>query len=143
MANGVPLMLGVVRAVTDPDNDCAEFAIIVRPEQKGQGLGRPLMDKLLRYLVRQVTMQLECDVLSQNLPTLRLAKHLGMKPVAPLSDVQALHFKMRLNQPVDTDVTWPAPPQRPASLAVGKALASLRIINDKRPGVDEYCLAGC
>ena len=31
--------LGVVRAVTDPDNVEAEFAIIVRSDLKGRGLG--------------------------------------------------------------------------------------------------------
>jgi hypothetical protein len=31
--------LGVVQAIADPDNVSAEFAIIVRSDLKGQGLG--------------------------------------------------------------------------------------------------------
>ena len=38
-----------MRAVTDPDNVDAEFAIIVRSDLKGQGLGHLLLDKMIRY----------------------------------------------------------------------------------------------
>jgi acetyltransferase len=41
--------LGVVRAVADPDNIAAEFAIIVRSDLKGQGLGPVLLEKLIDY----------------------------------------------------------------------------------------------
>ena len=39
----------VARAIADPDNLGAEFGIILRPELKGSGLGRILLDKLIRY----------------------------------------------------------------------------------------------
>src|SRR5690606_30733028 len=41
--------LGVVRAIADPDGERAEFAIIVRSDQKGRGLGHALLDKMIRY----------------------------------------------------------------------------------------------
>jgi acetyltransferase len=44
--------LGVVRAVTDPDNVDAEFAIIVRSDLKGEGLGHRLLAKMIAYLRR-------------------------------------------------------------------------------------------
>ena len=49
-ADGSLETLGVVRAVADPDNREAEFAVIVRSDLKGRGLGDLLMGKLVRYL---------------------------------------------------------------------------------------------
>jgi len=41
--------LGVVRVVIDPDNIAGEFAIVVRSDLKGRGIGRLLMDCMLEY----------------------------------------------------------------------------------------------
>ena len=41
--------LGVVRAIADPDNVTAEFAIIVRSDLKGKGLGPILVKKVVDY----------------------------------------------------------------------------------------------
>src|SRR3546814_10216139 len=41
--------LGVVRAITDPDNIRAEFAVLVRSDFKGHGLGEILMHKIIGY----------------------------------------------------------------------------------------------
>ena len=43
---GQPETFGVVRAIAEPNNRSAEFAIIVRAELKRQGLGRTLLDNL-------------------------------------------------------------------------------------------------
>lgn len=42
-------ILGVTRAISDPDNIDAEFAVLVRSDLKGLGLGRRLMEKLITY----------------------------------------------------------------------------------------------
>ncbi len=41
--------LGVARVATDPDNIEAEFAVLVRSDLKGRGLGRLLLERLFRY----------------------------------------------------------------------------------------------
>jgi acetyltransferase len=41
--------LGVVRVAVDPDNTVGEFAIVVRSDLKGAGLGKILMACLLDY----------------------------------------------------------------------------------------------
>ncbi len=41
--------LGVTRAISDPDNIDAEFAVLVRSDLKGLGLGRRLLEKLIAY----------------------------------------------------------------------------------------------
>jgi acetyltransferase len=73
--------LGVVRAMTDPDNLSAEFGVIVRSELKGAGLGRLLMHKLITYLRKQGTARLVATVLDQNDRMLKLAKELGFEEV--------------------------------------------------------------
>jgi acetyltransferase len=70
-------ILGVARAVTDPDNTRAEFAIIVRSDLKARGLGHQLMQKLVRYCQARGTRELFGYVLPDNLRMLALGKTLG------------------------------------------------------------------
>ena len=77
--NDQPQTLGIVRAVTDPDNQDAQFGIIVRSELKGSGLGLLLMKKLIAYLRAQGTQCLAATVLDNNNRMLSLAKELGFK----------------------------------------------------------------
>ena len=79
--DGAPQTLGVARAITDPDNVSAEFGVIVRSELKGSGLGRVLMDKLIRYLRAKGTRQLVATVLHENHRMLDLAHSLGFHDV--------------------------------------------------------------
>ncbi len=63
-------ILGVVRAVCDPDNVDAEFAIVVRSDLQGQGLGHLLLGKMIRYLQAHGTQRMVGDVLRDN-PAMR------------------------------------------------------------------------
>jgi acetyltransferase len=69
--------LGVVRTVTDPDNERAEFAIVVRSDLKGQGLGHTLLEKMIRYCRSRGTGEVIGEVLPNNRPMLDLARSLG------------------------------------------------------------------
>src|SRR5690606_20797432 len=69
--------LGVVRTVTDPDNVAAEFAILVRSDLKGHGLGRLLLTKMIDYCRRRGTREMVGEILSENDDMLRLAGRLG------------------------------------------------------------------
>ena len=77
--DGVLQTLGVARAMTDPDNISAEFGVIVRSELKGGGLGKLLMEKLLRYLRDNGTQQLVATVLRENKRMLGLSRSLGFR----------------------------------------------------------------
>ena len=79
LQDGAAETLGVVRAIADPDNERAEYAIIVRSDQKGAGLGQALMEKLIAYARARGTKQLWGDVLANNHPMLDLAAHLGFR----------------------------------------------------------------
>ena len=75
--DGVDETLGVVRAIADPDNLDAEFGVIVRSDLKGRGLGRLLMDKLIRYQRARGTQRIVGDVILENTGMRELARRLG------------------------------------------------------------------
>lgn len=76
-ADGTPETLGVVRAVADPDNQRAEFAIIVRSDLKGTGLGHVLFQKLVDYFRSRGTAELVGDALSENHGVQNLVRRFG------------------------------------------------------------------
>jgi len=67
--------LAVARAVADPDNERAEFAIIVRSDLKGQGLGPILLRKLIAYCRSRGTKEIVGEALAGNERVLRLVRH--------------------------------------------------------------------
>lgn len=95
-SDGQPCTLGVARAVADPDNVEAEFGIIVRSDLKHRGLGRLLLDKLVRYQRAQGTRWLVGDVLRENLPMRELAERLGFEPDPAQGDAQVVHLRKAL-----------------------------------------------
>lgn len=88
--------LGVVRAIADPDNVEAEFAIVVRSDLKTRGLGRLLLAKMVRYCRARGTQRLVALVLRENRAMIDLAQALGLRVDADRSDRDALHFVMAL-----------------------------------------------
>lgn len=93
---GRPETLGVVRSVTDPDNRRAEFAIVVRPDLKGSGLGRRLLEKMIRYCRSRGTQELSGEVLAINRPMLDLARRVGMT-VTPVPEEESCEVSLLLN----------------------------------------------
>ncbi len=81
-------ILGVARAVTDPDNARAEFAVVVRSDLKGKGLGTLIMEKLVRYCRQRGTRELYGYVLPENRNMLSLAKALGFRLEPPREGAQ-------------------------------------------------------
>jgi acetyltransferase len=73
---GTPI-LGVARLLADPDNEDAEFAIMVRSDLKGRGLGYALMTVLLAYARRKGLKVVHGDVLYENRTMLQMADELG------------------------------------------------------------------
>jgi acetyltransferase len=104
---GMPETLGVARAMAAPDNTSAEFAILVRSDLKGKGLGRVLLEKLIRYCASRGTRQLTGDVLASNAPMLHLAARLGFKSEFSPEDPRTLSVTLELN-PAPADGMKPA-----------------------------------
>ncbi|MEO8123545.1 MAG: bifunctional acetate--CoA ligase family protein/GNAT family N-acetyltransferase [Burkholderiales bacterium] len=93
-AEGKPETLGTVRLIADPDNIEAEFGIILRSDLKGMGLGRVLMDRLIRYARERGTQRLVASVLRENARMLELAKATGfeVEAGAPGAETHKLHL---------------------------------------------------
>jgi acetyltransferase len=76
-----PAILGEVRAVADPDNLRAEFAVAVRSDCKHQGIGSLLLDKLVAYCRAHGTRELVGTTLATNTAMLGLAASSGIHVV--------------------------------------------------------------
>ncbi|WP_369404538.1 bifunctional acetate--CoA ligase family protein/GNAT family N-acetyltransferase [Salidesulfovibrio brasiliensis] len=75
--NGDPETLGVMRTNTRPDNSEAEFAIVVRSDQKGNGLGSLLFHKGIEYTRQRGTAELTGQTLAVNKAMQGLSKKFG------------------------------------------------------------------
>jgi acetyltransferase len=72
-------ILGVVRLAADPNKERAEFAVIVRSDLKGKGIGRILMTRLLAYARERGIATVWGDILWENRAMIGLARKLGFK----------------------------------------------------------------
>jgi acetyltransferase len=92
---GAQAMAGEVRAVSDPDGRKVEFAIQIATAWQGKGLGRALMEKLLRYVRERGIEEVDGQCLVENTGMATLARHLGFEVGAgPDGDTIAMHMKM-------------------------------------------------
>jgi acetyltransferase len=92
-------IFGVVRLMADPDNESAEFAIMLRPELSGQGVGRQLMERLIDHARDRGIGQLYGDVLPQNQSMRRLCAALGFVEARSPLDDQLLRVSLPLRNP--------------------------------------------
>jgi len=75
-------LLGVVRFVADPDYTQGEYAIIIRSDLKGRGLGWRLMQHLLAYAKSERLQELHGWVQADNVSMLSMCRELGFS-IAP------------------------------------------------------------
>ena len=80
-------ILGVTRAISDPDNIDAEFAVLVRSDLKGMGLGRKLLEKLIAYTQSHGL---------QRLNGITMPNNKGMIGLAPESWDSQLIFSLKM-----------------------------------------------
>lgn len=95
-ASGDPETLGVVRTYTDPDNDKAEFSIVVRSDLKGAGLGRMLLEKMIRYCRERGTSKMVGQVMRENTAMLTFAENHGFQRVGDYED-GVIEIELTLN----------------------------------------------
>jgi len=74
---GTRPIYGVVRIATDPDKERAEFAIVVRDDVAGRGLGTLLMSKITAYAASCGIREIFGYVLSENENMLSICQRLG------------------------------------------------------------------
>ena len=79
-------ILGVTRAISDPDNIDAEFAVLVRSDLKGLGLGGRLLNKLIVYTRAHGLQRLNGITMPNNRGMIALARKLGFDVDIQLED---------------------------------------------------------
>lgn len=89
--------LGVVRLLSDPDNQRAEFAITIRSHDKGRGLGRALMERIMAYAAKRGVGEVWGDVLADNSRMLALCDELGFERIGAEDGI--VHVRRRIAPP--------------------------------------------
>lgn len=77
--DGEGKIIGVSRALINPENTDAEFAILIRSDLKGNGLGKILLQKVIDYCRLKGTVQISGMTMPTNRGMLTLAQKLGFE----------------------------------------------------------------
>ncbi|MFZ2008305.1 MAG: GNAT family N-acetyltransferase [Stellaceae bacterium] len=93
--------LGVARYSADPGRAHAEFAIAVRSDWKGRGVGYLLLTRLIEVAREAGIGELFGDVLHENKPMLDMCRGLGFHLTANPSDPSLTTVRKELSQPAD------------------------------------------
>ena len=89
-------ILGVARFAADPDNINAEFAVGVRSDWKGKGVGWALMERLIGVGKERGIATLAGIVLRENETMLRFSRDLGFAISSDPADPRAVRLSMAL-----------------------------------------------
>jgi acetyltransferase len=92
-------LYGIARLVVDPNLTSGEYAIIVRSDRIGTGLGWILMQKLIRYAESEGLELLTGDVLQQNTRMLEMCRALGFEIASDPEEVSLRKVKLKLPAP--------------------------------------------
>lgn len=93
---GPTTIYGVVRIAADPDNERAEFAIIVTKAMTGMGLGTMLMRKIIGYSRERGIGEIFGEVLRENEPMLKLCTALGFTKSFVVDEHSIVRVTLRL-----------------------------------------------
>ena len=94
--NGAWRIVGVVRTATTPDNDSAEFGMMVSTQLKQQGLGTLLLQKMVDYTRKRGSRVLYAETMRENMAMQGLARKLGMRVEESPDDPQAVRLTLEL-----------------------------------------------
>ena len=89
-------MLGVVRLHANADYDKAEYAVLVRSDRKGRGLGWLLMRQMIDYARAEGLQRVEGQVLQENTEMLTMCRELGFEIAPDPQDADLCIASLRL-----------------------------------------------
>ena len=89
-------IFGVVNIIADPDNERAEYAIIVRHDMTALGLGTFLMRRIIDYARARGINEIHGDVLQENQPMLKLCRALGFTETRAPDEPTLVRVALRL-----------------------------------------------
>lgn len=92
-------IVGVVRLFMDPDEMGAEYAILVRSDFHGRGLGHALMEQMLDYARRRGLTTVFGEVLAENRRMLEMARQLGARVASRSGPDRSVRVAFDLREP--------------------------------------------
>jgi acetyltransferase len=95
-AEGPDRTVGVSRLIREPGGAEAEFAVIVDPSWKGQGLARQLMERLFEWGREVGVAEVVGQVLAENRPMLAFVRALGFRVKPSAEDAEVMEARLRL-----------------------------------------------
>jgi acetyltransferase len=96
--DGAAETLGVVRIVREAAEPSGEFAVVVRSDLKGLGLGRTLMEKAIAWARAEGLRVITGEVLAENRPMLRFVEQLGFTLARHADDPELLTARLELGR---------------------------------------------
>jgi acetyltransferase len=96
---GTTEIFGVVRIAADPDNERAEYAVVVPENMTGQGLGALLMRQIIDYSRSRGIREVWGDVLRENAAMLGLVRKLGFRVKDDPDDPSLVRVSLDLTAP--------------------------------------------
>ena len=90
-------IMGVVRLHADANYEKAEYAILIRSDLKGRGLGWKLMELMISYARSEGLRQIEGQVLRENIMMLQMCTELGFEVADDPADatIKVVSLKLR------------------------------------------------
>jgi acetyltransferase len=96
---GTTEIYGVVRIAADPDNERAEYAILVRHDMTGMGLGIFLMRRMIDYARSRGIGEVWGDVLRDNATMRKLCRALDFRESTSPEDPTVVRVRLPLRRP--------------------------------------------
>ena len=90
-------LLGMVRISADPDLEGAEYDIMLDPGVAGLGLGKMLMQRIIKYAKNRGIREIYGEVLRENEPMLRINQALGFEVATSEDDASLMHVRLPLD----------------------------------------------
>jgi acetyltransferase len=92
------IALGVAHFFADPDRMRAEYAIAVRSDWKGRGIGYLLMTRIIDIARQRGIGELVGEILRENAPMLQMCRELGFSIAPELSDPEIMVARKSLSE---------------------------------------------
>ena len=96
LPDGTRRTVGVARLIREPSSNEGEFAVVILPGWKGQGLGRHLMNRLFEWGRSQGVETVVGQVLADNQPMIAFVRALGFTLKRSAEDEEVLEARLEL-----------------------------------------------
>lgn len=95
-------LLGAVRLHTDPDHETGEYAVLIRSNLKGIGLGWALMQLIIRYAKADGLKTITGEVLKENTSMLSMCEKLGFTVSTSPDDISIADVSLAVAETPDS-----------------------------------------